>query len=187
MGRKAAPQPLALSDSSASRGRDDLSTSETALQSVSPAESKSPKSARSSPFHSRFSPLKSQGAKHQQKHQQQQSQQLQLRQDSSHHAQPNSQPTAEDAPSTYPSISSAFEQPPEPSPKEPSAAKNKHEAKKSSKNGFFHFNKTPKSANQYQPQIHQHHHTPNNFTESPREIMSRGSDGISSRARYGGM
>lgn len=80
MGRKAAPQPLALSSQTspqaqaqaqnqsesgaALRSRDDSPTAETVSPGVSPVESKSPRSPRSSPFHSRFSPLRNQGGKH---------------------------------------------------------------------------------------------------------------------------
>ncbi|KAJ4268237.1 hypothetical protein NW762_002299 [Fusarium torreyae] len=72
MGRKAAPQPLALpsqaqaqSESDAAlRSRTDPPAAETVSPGVSPVESKSPRSPRSSPFHSRFSPLRNQGGKH---------------------------------------------------------------------------------------------------------------------------
>ncbi|KAF5707872.1 GTPase-activating beta-chimerin [Fusarium globosum] len=80
MGRKAAPQPLALSSQTspqaqaqaqsqsesgaALRSRDDSPTAETVSPGVSPVESKSPRSPRSSPFHSRFSPLRNQGGKY---------------------------------------------------------------------------------------------------------------------------
>ncbi|RGP62844.1 hypothetical protein FLONG3_10066 [Fusarium longipes] len=76
MGRKAAPQPLALSSQSspqaqsdsdaALRNKDSPLTAETVSPGVSPVESKSPRSPRSSPFHSRFSPLRNQNGK--QKH-----------------------------------------------------------------------------------------------------------------------
>jgi hypothetical protein len=78
MGRKAAPQPLALPSQSspqaqtqsqfgsdaALRSRDDPPNAETVSPAVSPVESKSPRSPRSSPFHSRFSPLRNQSGKH---------------------------------------------------------------------------------------------------------------------------
>ncbi|CAJ0553748.1 Ff.00g122600.m01.CDS01 [Fusarium sp. VM40] len=77
MGRKAAPQPLALPSQSspqaqaqsqfgsdaALRSRDDPPNAETVSPAVSPVESKSPRSPRSSPFHSRFSPLRNQSGK----------------------------------------------------------------------------------------------------------------------------
>ncbi|KAJ4197780.1 hypothetical protein NW767_000975 [Fusarium falciforme] len=75
MGRKAAPQPLALpsqssspsqsqSDAAASRNnKGDPPAAETTSPGVSPAEPRSPRSPRSSPFHSRFSPLRNQGVK----------------------------------------------------------------------------------------------------------------------------
>ncbi|KAF4990404.1 hypothetical protein FDECE_14396 [Fusarium decemcellulare] len=72
MGRKAAPQPLALPSQSSShqsqsdaalRNKDDPPAAETTSPGVSPAESRSPRSPRSSPFHSRFSPLRNQGGK----------------------------------------------------------------------------------------------------------------------------
>ncbi|PCD40519.1 hypothetical protein FGRA07_01790 [Fusarium graminearum] len=79
MGRKAAPQPLALSSQSspqtqaqaqaqsdsdaALRNKDSPLTAETVSPGASPVESKSPRSPRSSPFHSRFSPLRNQTAK----------------------------------------------------------------------------------------------------------------------------
>ncbi|KAF4448525.1 hypothetical protein F53441_8071 [Fusarium austroafricanum] len=79
MGRKAAPQPLSLSSQTspqaqaqaqaqfeldaALRSRDDSPIAETVSPGVSPVESRSPRSPRSSPFHSRFSPLRNQHRK----------------------------------------------------------------------------------------------------------------------------
>lgn len=211
MGRKAAPQPLTLSDPSAALGHDDLSNAETNSQGVSPAESRSPKSSRSSPFHSRFSPLKSQDRKQQkqtptqvhtqpqtqtdtqilaqQQRQQksQQSMQLQLRQEPNHHAQPNYQTSTHDVPSTYPPISSAFDQPPTPPAKNGTTpGKGQHEAKKASRNGFFHFNKASKASNHYQPHVNQSkHNNHHDHSEVRSQMMSRGSDSAS-RSRYGG-
>ena len=195
MGRKAAPQPLALSDTSAALGHNDLPlNAETTSQGVSPAESRSPKSPRSSPFHSRFSPLKSQDRKqhqhqhqHQQRHQQQQSQQLQEKHDPNRQIQPNDQqPVLKEAPSTYPPISAILDTPPAPPPKEKPATKVQHEAKKASKNGFFHFSKSShKSPNHCQPHVHQNHHNHHNHTEARSQITPRGTDGTS-KSNYGG-
>ncbi|KAF5000671.1 hypothetical protein FGRMN_1604 [Fusarium graminum] len=238
MGRKAAPQPLALPSSSspqsspqtqtqsqfgsdaALRSRDDPPTSETVSPAVSSVESKSPRSPRSSPFHSRFSPLRNQGGKHKKvSHttaplaaatadgksssaastptsttlpvlaptpvtttitqrpststtsaewsRQKSATRLPLRQ------------TRED-PSAYPSISSKLEEE-FPSSSATTATTTTQagaihtpptDLKKGSKNGFFHFNKHPKSSNQSQS-----HAQYRNQAEVRAQVISRGNDG----------
>ncbi|CAG7554513.1 unnamed protein product [Fusarium equiseti] len=229
MGRKAAPQPLALSSQSQSsaqsqtqtqvqaqsdsdaalRNKDSPLTAETVSPAVSPVESKSPRSPRSSPFHSRFSPLRNQGSKQKQTKSSHTTAALTTVTSQgepslsssapapattqrpstsaattgwSNREEPTSRPplrhTRED-PSTYPSISSTLE---ERFPDPPASAgthspsevrqQTSGEPKKSSKNGFFHFNKQSKSSSQFQPHAHYR-----KKTETRAQVMSRGSDG----------
>lgn len=170
MGRKPAPQPLTLSDPSrlgqdADQGHDP-STAGTASPVVSPVESRSPRSLRASPLTSRFHPKRSKqniraAGKPSQQHQ--------------------DQPAPDDTALPYPSITSAFAQQQQPSGPPPAGAPTQHgrsEAKKSTKTGFFHFNKTSKASNLYKPQNHHH-------TGSRGQLRSRGSDETST-SKHGG-
>lgn len=214
MGRKAAPQPLALPSQSsyqsqtdtALRSQDDPQDIETS-PCVSPAGSRSPRSTRSSPFHSRFSPLRNQGGNHRKVSQATDAlssiittstpasstpsvaESESKRDRYPQGAHPQSSP--EDPPSAcYPSISSALDHRPQ-APGQPTstAATTQSESTRSSpsdprkvtKNGFFHFNKPSNSLNQPPHVLHQQ-----NPSEERNQIMSRGSDG-SSRPRHGGM
>ncbi|EWG48198.1 hypothetical protein FVEG_08060 [Fusarium verticillioides 7600] len=227
MGRKAAPQPLELSSQSSPqaqtqahaqfesgavlRSRDDSPTTETVSPGVSPVESKSPRSPRSSPFHSRFSPLRNQGGKHRKV-----SHTTSALADATVEGKPSSstpppQPSApvpipvqrpstattstewsreesvsrqplrqtREDPSTYPSISSTLEEHQPDLPATTAVQPASDNIKKGAKNGFFHFNKQPKSSNQ--PQPHAHHRKQ---TETRAQVLSRGSDG-SNRPRHG--
>ncbi|KAH8737551.1 hypothetical protein BGZ61DRAFT_338380 [Ilyonectria robusta] len=205
MGRRAAPQPLALKSDSALRSdgrddRDDLPTAETTTTTttisttttspgVSPGHSRSPRSPRS-PFHSRFSSLRSQASR------QKASPVAAVtpatvaaaRDQPSPH-EPVDHTPDEDSPSLYSSISSALEpsQPatgPPPATTtvaSPSTPSSQAEARKGTKNGFFHFSKPSKSFGPSQPHV-QHHHRKD--TESRNQMMSRGTDGRS-RPKHG--
>lgn len=192
MGRRAAPQPLPLSDPSDVQGHDDPPVSETASiqpQVVSPAESRSPRSPRSSPFHSRFSPIRSQAGKQvqQQQQQQQQQKQQQKQQQRRHLQQPTedagqrltNKPSREDPSTAYPPISSAFEPAPASHPPRAPSSHKPNEGKKPTKTGFFHFNKASRPMNQYQP------HNMYQNVEPRSQTVSRGSDATST-SRYGG-
>ncbi|EMT65247.1 Putative Rho-type GTPase-activating protein 2 [Fusarium odoratissimum] len=173
MGRKAAPQPLALSSQTspqaqaqaqtqsesgaALRSRDDSRTAETVSPAPVPIPVQRPSTATASTEWSREESVPRQPLRH----------------------------TRED-PSTYPSISSTLEEH-LPDPPATTAATTQSEAvqlissdsKKGAKNGFFHFNKQSKSSNQSQPHAHHRKHT-----ETRAQVMSRGSDG-SNRPRHG--
>uniref|UniRef100_A0A0D2XCR9 Rho-GAP domain-containing protein n=1 Tax=Fusarium oxysporum (strain Fo5176) TaxID=660025 RepID=A0A0D2XCR9_FUSOF len=173
MGRKAAPQPLALSSQTspqaqaqaqtqsesgaALRSRDDSPTAETVSPAPVPIPVQRPSTATASTEWSREESVPRQPLRH----------------------------TRED-PSTYPSISSTLEEH-LPDPPATTAATTQSEAvqpipsdsKKGAKNGFFHFNKQSKSSNQSQPHAHHRKHT-----ETRAQVMSRGSDG-SNRPRHG--
>lgn len=185
MGRKPAPQPLALpgSSSGAAAAANDPPSAETAFPgaSLSPADSRSPESARSSPLSipsSRFaaSTKRPQTAAPRSAQQQPADDSQQLRSQTAHG----------EADSPYPSMPSALPQQQyhqqQPAGPPPDSVKLRHayaDGKKASKSGFFHFNKASKTSNQLQPNVHQ-------LNNSRSQVVSRGSDGTGT-SRPGGM
>ncbi|KAM5351691.1 hypothetical protein ACJ41O_004414 [Fusarium nematophilum] len=221
MGRKAAPQPLALPSQSSSqsqsdaalRSKDDPPTAETASPGVSPAESRSPRSPRSSPFHSRFSPLRNQGGKNRKASQTTaalaavtatesssttpttqasssatSAAERETPRDDSTQPPPPSRYGREDPPSTYPSISSTLDEQQLPGPSANTATTTQSEATQPPSDP----KKGPKNgffhfnkASKSSNQHQSHAHNYRNQTEARTQIMSRGSDG-SSRPRHAG-
>jgi len=169
MGRKPAPQPLALSDTTVPGASEGQCTGET-LQVTSPVESRSPRSPRS-PF--RFTTQKKVQTVGGKQQQQQPPQPL-------HVADLVRQQPDEEA--QYPPLSTALAQayensphqqqqqqpqPPPPPPVSTHNHRNRQNDDKASKSGFFFFSKPSKSTERLAS--HQH-------TDSRSETMSKGAD-----------
>lgn len=135
MGRKAAPQPLAL-QSDVALGRDDPPTAETTTtnttinttttsssQGLSPAASRSPRSPRS-PFHSRFSPLRPQAKKGPPVVAASPASPASAKDEPAKHSPSDPSLVDEDAPSLYSSISSAIESQPTKAPQPTTTSNN---------------------------------------------------------------
>ncbi|OAQ84354.1 rho GTPase activator [Purpureocillium lilacinum] len=139
MGRKPTPQPLMLADSNALEhiASSGPASTEAAAQGLSPAESKSSSSHRSSPLTSRFAPKRPQTGKPA----------LPPGDGSNHHQQPHHQ-RSQSARDERPPVSAAAlpaSHAPVPQTVTRSTAT---DGKKSIKSGFFHFAKSSKSSNQ---------------------------------------
>ncbi|KAK5990410.1 putative Rho-type GTPase-activating protein 2 [Cladobotryum mycophilum] len=174
MGRKPTPQPLTLA------GTNDQASSETASPAVaSPADSRSPRSLRSSPFtttrfgHSKnYSPQTGRSITDESSQQQQQL----LQQQQQRHNPSARDDLAATSSYNYPPISSAFN----PSSSGIPSHGIRHVVTEGSKptKSFFQFNKGSKSVSQFPTtQTHQ-------YSESRSQILSRGSDGAADVSKH---
>ncbi|KAJ6446237.1 rho GTPase activator [Purpureocillium lavendulum] len=139
MGRKPTPQPLMLAESNALEhvASSGPASTEVAVQGLSPADSRSSSSHRSSPLTSRFAPKRPQTGKPP----------LQPLDGSSNHQHSHHQrsQSARDERAQVPATGSPASHAPAPQPAtRPTAS----DSKKPTKSGFFHFAKSSKSSNQ---------------------------------------